>query len=265
MTSPKLCALALLVPLWGCATAPDKPAEPAALDTEQRQSSYAQGVKYMQNLKVSDIPLDQELFLQGMNDVLHKRPLRLNPEQLQKGQDWVFVQHVMYTEKLAAANQAKSEAFLQQNRSQPGVTTTPSGLQYQVLIPGREAGAKPAATDSVRLQYRIARLDGNELTANKPEVPAEVPLSGLVPGWREALGLMTPGAKWRLFLPPELAYGADGLAGKVQPNEALIVDLELLEIKSGGTAQMAPKKTLTAGPGGDVKPTSRWLAPAGGG
>ena len=104
----------------------------------------------------------------------------------------------------------------------------PSGLQYQVLTGG--AGAKPAATDTVTTHYEGRLIDGTVFDSSLARgEPASFPLNRVIPGWTEALQLMQPGAKWRLFIPPELAYG-DRPAGSIPPNSTLIFEVELLSI-----------------------------------
>lgn len=212
----------------------------------------------MNNLQQSKIPLDQYLFVLGMNDALNKKPMRLNPEQMQRGQDWVFVQQVLYNEKVGKENLKKGKAFLDANKRSPVVHSTASGLQYKVITDGLN-NRKPSLNDTVLVHYRITRLDGEELTSTqKNPDPSEVAVAGLMKGWQEAMLLMTEGAAWRLFIPPHLAYGEGGAPeGKVQQNETLILEVKLVGIKPPSSAK-AKAKELTAGPGGDIKPSSRW-------
>ncbi|MDO9162539.1 MAG: FKBP-type peptidyl-prolyl cis-trans isomerase N-terminal domain-containing protein [Methylococcaceae bacterium] len=228
----------LLLFLAGCSTTSIKPVEnKLLLQSDLQKSSYAQGVQYMKNLQQSEIPLDQALFVQGLNDVLNKKLLRLNPAELQKGQDWVFVQQVLHNEKVAAENLKIGKAFLDANKQKPGVQTTASGLQYKILMSGKSA-RKPNLSDTLQLRYRITRLDGQELTSTEKDskIP-EVQVDGLIKGWQEAMLLMTEGAKWQLFVPSDLAYGEVGAPdGRLGPNETLIYDVELVAI----TGQINP-------------------------
>ncbi len=238
--------------LTGCAATPPTKSvitEPI-LQSDQQKSSYAQGVNYLQNLQKSEIPLDQSLFVLGMNDVLNKHPLRLNPNELLKGQDWVFVQHVKYNEKMGALNLAKGEAFLAENKQKPGVITTASGLQYKVLIPGKSS-RQPTLKESAQVRFKITQLDGKELTntLTSAKVP-EVQIASLVPGWKEAMLLMTEGSKWQLFVPSNLAYGETGAPGHLAPNEVLIYEVELMSIVEKIASQTS-----------DLKPTSSWKQP----
>lgn len=131
---------------------------------------------------------------------------------------------------VASTNLAKSEAFLARNRSVKGVTTTPSGLQYMVLRQG--AGARPAASDRVRVNYHGTLLDGTVFDSSYDRgEPAEFPLGQVIPGWTEGLGLMPVGAKYRFWIPAKLAYGERGTpGGPIGPNATLVFDVELLGI-----------------------------------
>lgn len=221
-----------LLALNGCATQPaSQDINETMLQTDEQKSSYAQGVRYMRLLKSSEIPLDQALFIRGVNDVLAEQPIRLSDAELLKGEDWVFVQRVQYSQKLAAANLAMSQDFLETNRHQPGVTVTASGLQYKILQPG-QGNARPSITDTARVHYRISRINGKELTSTfEQSRPVEIQLDKLVAGWREAMQLMNEGATWQLFIPAELAYGENGAPeGRLGPNEALVYEVSLLKI-----------------------------------
>ncbi len=120
-------------------------------------------------------------------------------------------------------------AFLAENKLQPGVKETEDGLQYLVLQPGR--GEKPRLQDSVKVHYQGWNTDGElfESTLEQNE-PSEFPLGGVIKGWRKALLMMPAGAKWKIFLPSELAYGAISPNEKIPANSALIFEIELLEI-----------------------------------
>jgi FKBP-type peptidyl-prolyl cis-trans isomerase len=135
-------------------------------------------------------------------------------------------------EKLGEHNHAAARDFLAQNAKAPGVMTTESGLQYQVIMPGDAKAASPAATDRVTVHYRGRLLDGSEFdnSDNHAQVPT-FSVGTVIKGWREALMLMKPGAKWRLFIPPELAYDMNS-PGAIPPGSLLIFDVELLKIEA---------------------------------
>jgi FKBP-type peptidyl-prolyl cis-trans isomerase FklB len=120
------------------------------------------------------------------------------------------------------------QAFLKENGARDGVVTLPSGLQYEILTDAD--GPKPAATDRVTTHYRGTLIDGTVFDSSYDRgQPATFPLNGVIAGWTEALQLMSVGSKWRLFIPPELAYGARA-QGPIPANSTLIFDVELIEI-----------------------------------
>lgn len=128
-----------------------------------------------------------------------------------------------------AANLKAGEEFLEQNKQRPGVQTTPSGLQYEVLTEG--TGPKPKATDKVKCHYHGTLTDGTIFDSSVQRgQPATFPLNMVIKGWTEALQLMSVGSKYRLFLHPSLAYGERQTGAVIGPNSTLIFDVELLGI-----------------------------------
>jgi len=127
------------------------------------------------------------------------------------------------------ANAARSAAFMASNASKAGVVTTASGLQYTILTEGR--GAKPLATDTVTVHYHGTLIDGTVFDSSVDRGrPASFPVTGVIPGWVEALQMMRVGSKWELYIPPELAYGERGAGRTIGPNTALIFQVELISI-----------------------------------
>jgi FKBP-type peptidyl-prolyl cis-trans isomerase FklB len=250
--------ISLLALSVGCATMQPTLSKETVLTTDMQKSSYAQGVLYMKNLQQSEIPLDPDLFMLGISDVLDKTPLRLNPEQLVRGRDWVYVQQMLYTERTSQKNEAEGDAFLKTNKNKAGVVTLASGVQYKILIEGKSK-QKPTLKDTVTMRYRITRLNGElfSSTENTPKVP-DVAVNTIMQGWQEPLLLMTVGSKWELYVPGSLAYGEAGAPeGKLGANETMIFNVELIGIKPPSLAK-ATTKALTAGSDGDIKPSSRW-------
>jgi FKBP-type peptidyl-prolyl cis-trans isomerase len=124
----------------------------------------------------------------------------------------------------------KGQAFLAENAGKPGVQQTASGLQYIIENPGE--GVAPKPTDTVKVNYRGTLIDGTEFDSSyKRNEPIEFPLNGVIRGWTEGLQLIKPGGKIRLFIPSNLAYGSRGAGGVIGPDETLIFDVELLEVK----------------------------------
>lgn len=124
----------------------------------------------------------------------------------------------------------KGQAFLQENGKKSDVKTTASGLQYTVLTPG--TGKSPKATDTVLVHYRGTLLNGTEFDSSyKRNEPIEFPLNRVIPGWTEGVQLMKEGAKYKFFIPSNLAYGPRGAGGAIGPDETLIFEVELLKVR----------------------------------
>jgi len=141
----------------------------------------------------------------------------------------VFEKLMKMNSEKATANLKAGEDFLEQNKNKPGVETTPSGLQYEVLQQG--TGAKPKATDKVKCHYHGTLIDGTVFDSSVQRgQPATFPLNMVIKGWTEALQLMSVGSKYRLFLHPSLAYGNRQTGSVIGPNSTLIFDVELLDI-----------------------------------
>jgi len=129
-----------------------------------------------------------------------------------------------------AENLAAGEAFLAENAKKPGVITTASGLQYQVITEG--SGASPSASDTVTVHYLGTTIDGKEFDSSyKRGAPATFPLNRVIPGWTEGLQLMKEGGKSKLFIPAKLAYGERNAGPVIGPNSTLIFDVELVKAK----------------------------------
>jgi FKBP-type peptidyl-prolyl cis-trans isomerase FkpA len=131
--------------------------------------------------------------------------------------------------KTPQENKAAGTAFLTANAKKNNIVTTKSGLQYEIFTPG--TGKTPSATDSVTVHYRGTKIDGQEFDSSYSRgEPATFPVNALIPGWTEGLQLMKEGGKYRFYIPSDLAYGESG-GGSIDPNEALIFDVELIKIE----------------------------------
>ena len=119
---------------------------------------------------------------------------------------------------------------MDENKTKEGVVTLPSGLQYKIIKAGN--GKKPIGSDTVECHYRGTLINGKEFDSSYSRgEPAAFPVSGVIPGWTEALKLMPVGSKWQLFIPSNLAYGAQGAGADIGPDATLIFEVELLAIK----------------------------------
>ena len=131
--------------------------------------------------------------------------------------------------QLGEENLSQGEAFITENGKREGVVSLPSGLQYEVIHDG--SGDRPGATDTVVTHYRGTLIDGKEFdSSHRRGEPASFPVNRVIPGWTEALQLMTIGSKWKLFIPSNLAYGERGAGKIIGSNATLIFEIELLEI-----------------------------------
>ena len=141
------------------------------------------------------------------------------------------VQSFMQKQQESAGATAKEEgiAFLAENKGKEGVKVTSSGLQYTVIKEG--SGPRPAATDNVTVHYEGTLISGEVFDSSyKRGEPTSFPLNGVIKGWTEELQLMQPGAKYRFYIPQELAYGSRGAGGQIKPYSTLIFDVELISI-----------------------------------
>jgi FKBP-type peptidyl-prolyl cis-trans isomerase len=244
------CSLWILVaaaPLVGAQTPPPAPgtppapaagaAEPAPAPSPD-QISYIFGLTFgeqMHSVGITD-QVTIEAIARGLKDGLQGK--RSSPADRQQVQG--FVRSVM--ESAMARNQAAAKEFLAHNALEKGVTTTASGLQYKIIAPGDKKAAAITPTDEVTVQYRGKLLDGSEFDSSYARgVPASFKVNGVIRGWQEALVLMKPGAKWQLFVPPDLAYGPSPKPG-IPGNSLLIFDVELQSVKSSAALAAPPKQ-----------------------
>lgn len=195
-------------------------------------ASYAIGMNMAKNFKQQDVPINPEMLAAGLRDGLAEKAL-LTDQQAQAS--LAALQQEMATKQQekqkmeGATNLAKAEKFLAENKTKPGVMTTPSGLQYKVIKEG--TGKKPTAASTVKVHYTGTTTDGKKFDSSVDRgEPAEFGLNSVIAGWTEGLQLMTVGSKYMLYLPPSLAYGENGAGGSIGPNEALIFEVELLDI-----------------------------------
>ena len=220
----------------------EQPAAESALNkaemTEDQQHAYAVGASmgtYVNNRKAEvekfGMAFDSQLVLQGFNDALNEN-VQFSAEEMQtiaRAAD-MKIQEMQQAEANSAAqkNIEEGKAYLAENGTKPGVVTTESGLQYEILVEGD--GEQPAAEDTVTVHYRGTLLDGTEFDSSySRNEPASFPLNRVISGWTEGVQLMKVGSKFRFHIPSELAYGARA-TGKITPNSTLIFDVELISI-----------------------------------
>ncbi len=200
------------------------------VDSPAAQYSYTIGQRIGQLLKGQVIgDLDANAFAAGVKDYLDGTPARLTKAQMREALKQARAKAAAEREKKAEEALEKGKKFREENAKKEGVETLDNGLQYQVLKEG--SGDSPKPTDRVEVHYRGTLIDGKEFDSSyKRGKPAQFSLQGVVPGFREAITRMKPGAKWRVVMPPELAYGKRGAGADIGPNETLIFDIELLKV-----------------------------------
>jgi FKBP-type peptidyl-prolyl cis-trans isomerase FklB len=208
---------------------------PATGPVQISQVSYGIGVELARNFKREGVDVDPDMLAKGLKDVAAGGKLLMTDEEMAKVMSAYRVELMQKQEKMRAAavekNAKEGEAFLAKNKTQEGVVTLPSGLQYKIIKAGD--GKKPAATDTVECQYRGTLIDGTEFDSSSRYggTPVSLNVSQVIPGWQEALQLMPVGSKWMLYIPSQLAYGAQGAGREIGPNATLIFELELVAVK----------------------------------
>jgi len=201
------------------------------LTDERTQISYSIGVNIGQGLVMQGLAadIDMDAFIAGFNDIVTGEP-QLSDEQMMQALTSFQEELMDRAQAEQDAMRAESEAFLVDNAQAEGVAATDSGLQYMVLESGDSSGTSPQATDSVLAHYEGRFINGDVFDSSiERGEPAQFMLNQVIPGWTEALQLMKPGDKWRLFIPSDLAYGPGG-SGPIPPHATLIFDVELLEV-----------------------------------
>ena len=210
------------------------------LPTEKEQVSYTIGMAMGKQLTEIKDEVNLDTVVKAMRSQMAGEKVLLNDEQAQEimekfGQKMQAKQIAKMMAE-AKANQEKGDKFLAENGKKPGITTTASGLQYQVLTAG--TGPKPGPQDGVKVHYQGTVLDGKEPfdSSYKRGEPAVMPLQGVIPGWQEGIQLMPVGSKYKFWIPAKLAYGEQA-PPMIGPNQMLMFEVELLDIVKPGAQQ----------------------------
>ena len=203
------------------------------LEDEDERIAYSLGANIGQNLVAQELieGIDVQIFVAGMLDAFSD-DLKLQPAEMMAAIQTYMERQADADQLALSENLTTSAEFLEQNSQNDGVVTLDSGLQYLVLESGPEGGASPTPSDSVLAHYHGTLIDGNvfDSSVDRGE-PASFGVSQVISGWTEALQLMKTGDKWRLFIPPDMAYGESSPTPAIPPNSALIFDVELLEVR----------------------------------
>jgi len=207
--------------------------EASPLKTDKDKLSYAIGASIGKNLNKDSTEVELPVLIEALKASLAGAKLQMTDKEIrvlmnnyEKG---LRKQATVRLQKSQAENRLKGDAYLTEFKKQPGVRETPGGVLYQVLKDGD--GHKPIETDTVQVNYRGSLIDGTEFDATEAGHPADLKVTALISGWKQALTMMSVGAKWHLVIPSHLAYGERGVGSDIGPNEVLVFDVELVGIK----------------------------------
>lgn len=237
-----LLALAMTGIVAGCSTQSEAPSDPK-LDSTDEKVSYGMGLVLGERMN-NDLPnLQMDQFLQGIQHghAGDDEAKRMNREEIQqalmKYQQSLQEEQGKQVEELAQKNMEAGKTFLAENAERDGIQTTESGLQYEVLEEGD--GEQPGSTDTVQVHYTGELLSGEVFDSSRERgEPVSFGLNQVIPGWTEGLQLMSEGARYKLYIPSDLAYGPGGNRS-IGPNETLVFDVELLAINPGANEEDA--------------------------
>jgi len=201
---------------------------------DMKKVSYILGRNVGGDFSRRNIDIDADIFAQSFKEAFAGKPCHMPAGEMQQIMQ-AFQGALQEQEQARKAEESKGRIeagrlFLEKNRTREGVVETASGLQYRIVEEG--SGPKPTATDTVKAHYEGKTLDGKVFDSSiQRGTPASFPVNGVIPGWQEALPLMSVGARYELFIPSELAYGAAGAGQAIGPHETLIFKVELVAIQ----------------------------------
>jgi FKBP-type peptidyl-prolyl cis-trans isomerase FkpA/FKBP-type peptidyl-prolyl cis-trans isomerase FklB len=199
-----------------------------SLNNDKAKLSYAIGQNIAQNIKGQNIDLDARVVGYAVTQGLKGEKPEISQEDQQKAIQALQQQAQQKMQAEAEHNKTAATEFLEKNKSKPNVKVTKSGLQYEVLKEGK--GKKPTLKDKVTVHYTGTLIDGKKFDSSHDRgKPAEFPVNGIIKGWQEALQLMPEGSVYRLYIPPDLAYGPSAQPG-IPPNSVLVFDVELIKV-----------------------------------
>jgi len=243
--------LFIFICFWLQASSSGFAAGPGSLpETQNDKESYSIGYQVGLSMKTDGVEVNFERLVQGLQDAINEKAPLLSMKEMRT----LIVDlkkrareaRMKETQEQAVENARESKEFLEKNKTKEGVKTTKSGLQYKVLREGN--GVFPGPKDFVTANYRGTLIDGKEFdsTYAKGE-PARVQVNRAIKGWTEALPMMKTGAKWELYVPPDLGYGKAGFGRKIPPNKVLVYEIELIAVDNGDeTAQPPSLQTAVA-------------------
>jgi FKBP-type peptidyl-prolyl cis-trans isomerase FklB len=235
--SPSRLSVIAMALCCGTAIAQSAPQAPVsgAPAIDKTKLSYAIGYQIGTQFANSAQPdVDIAILVKALQDGYAKRapgvPIDVMQQQLVNFDAKVQRDSVVEFRRVAAANAQRSTDFLAKNKSKPGVVTLPSGIQYNVLARGR--GPQAQVTSTVVVNYRGALIDGTEFDSSYAHgKPVTFTVNRVIPGWQDVIPRMHVGDKWKVVIPPQLAYGERGELPRIGPNEALVFEIELVDIR----------------------------------
>jgi FKBP-type peptidyl-prolyl cis-trans isomerase FklB len=200
-----------------------------SFSSTEEKASYGIGLQMGQQLSSTFPGVSVTAAIAGIEDAFAGKQPQVNPTDINAA--FQVVQEKIKEEEAENATKfaGEGQAFLEENAKRSEITSTESGLQYEVMTAGD--GDKPNANSTVRTHYRGTLINGEEFDSSySRNEPTEFPVNGVIAGWTEALQLMAVGSKWKLYIPYNLAYGEQGAGGAIGPYQALIFEIELLDI-----------------------------------
>jgi FKBP-type peptidyl-prolyl cis-trans isomerase FklB len=203
----------------------------ADLTSDKQKFSYALGAQIGGNVKQQGIELDADAFAAGIHDVISDVDLQLTADQMQQAAENYQQELMAKREAEAGTNEQRGREFRARNKQESGVEELDGGLQYKVIESG--SGKQPESVeDTVVVHYRGTLIDGTEFDSSHVRgEPATFQINEVIEGWQKALPQMQEGDKWQIVIPPELAYGEQGAGTVIGPNETLVFEIELIEVK----------------------------------
>ena len=203
-----------------------------ALTTDEQKVSYDFGLQFGDQLRKNEFEgLDLQAVIAGLTHWYENQQSAISNEDLNPSYQKIQDRQQAKVAEMANARAELASQFMEANAARDEVTTTASGLQYEVLEEG-SGGDKPGLTDTVVTHYHGTFVDGTVFDSSVQRgEPAEFGVNQVIPGWTEALQLMSPGDKWRIACPPTLAYGEQGAGDAIPPNTALVFEIHLIEVK----------------------------------
>ena len=202
------------------------------LETTEQRASYGIGRQMGDQLAQNGFPgVDIDAVAFGLKSSFAGEEMHVEAEHLQAAFN-VLTERLREQQEAEAKEKAEAgQRFLDENATREGVSVTESGLQYEVITAGAADAAKPTTANKVRVHYHGTFIDGSMFDSSVERgQPIEFPVTGVIAGWTEALQLMTVGSKWKLYIPYDLAYGAQGSPGAIPPYSALLFEVELLDV-----------------------------------